>query len=91
MLADQHVLATYFGQNFRGTALPSETQSIELISKHQTYQSLANSTKDCLPKGPYRKESHSFAILALIDPAKVRKSSAWADRFLTEMKLTMGC
>ena len=70
MLADQPVLKTYFGRNFRVTALPAQTHSIETIPKRQTHKSLADSTKDCWPKGPYAKGSHSFAILALIRTLK---------------------
>ncbi len=84
-LADKSTLASFFGQGFRGTALPAHG-SIETISKESVYQSLKNATRDCKTKASYGKGAHSFKILAYIDPDKVRSASPWAKRFIDTLR-----
>ncbi len=45
------------------------------------YRALENATKNTKTKGIYGKGSHSFKLLALLDPSLIRRASPWADRF----------
>jgi len=82
-LADQTALGTYFGQSFNNNALPKHAD-IESIRKKDIYDSLSQATRNT-QKGEYGKGKHSFEILALIDPNKVRLASPYADRFLNTL------
>ncbi len=79
-LADKQALAKYYGRQFNRSALP-KNQNIEEISKVDVEEGLKQATKKT-QKGEYSKGSHSFKILALLDPEKVRKASPYADRFI---------
>jgi hypothetical protein len=79
--ADKEVLQNYYGQGFRLAALKSRAD-IDNIPKADLFSGMQSATRDC-PKGEYSKGQHSFEILALIDPAKVRASSPHAGRLLT--------
>ena len=79
-LADKGTLAKYYGRGFNTNALPKNIK-IESISKGDVEKGLKNATRNT-PKGKYDKGSHSFEILALLDPDKVRKASPYADRFI---------
>jgi hypothetical protein len=79
--ADKPALAAYYGVEFRTGAL-SQRIDIEGIAKADLYSGLKKATADC---GGYSKGGDSFAILACIDPGKVRTASKWADRFLTSL------
>jgi hypothetical protein len=78
--ADKDTLQAYYGQTFRVAAL-SPRPEIESIPKGDLFDGLRRATKDC-QKGEYSKGEHSFQILALIDPLKVKASSEHADRLL---------
>jgi hypothetical protein len=79
--ADREELQLFYGQGFRVTALSVRAQ-IESIPKADLFSGLRAATKEC-EKGEYSKGSHSFQILARIDPAKVRTACPrWCDRFL---------
>ena len=78
--ADKAKVQEYFGQGLRIAALKSRTD-IENISKADLYNGMQMATRDCR-KGEYSKGQHSFEILALIDPAKVRTASPHAERLL---------
>ena len=79
-LADKQALTKYYGRQFNTSALP-KNQNIEEISKVDVEGGLKKATKKT-QKGEYSKGSHSFKILALLDPEKVRKASPYADRFI---------
>ncbi len=81
--ADKEVLRQYYGQGFRPAALRQRTD-IENIPKADLFNGLESATRDCL-KGNYSKGQHSFEILALLDPAKVKASSPHAERLLTTL------
>ncbi len=83
-LADTDALANYFGQGFQATALP-RNPNVEAVAKQDLYRALENATRQTKTKGVYSKGGHSFAVLALIDPAKVRRASAHADRLATAL------
>jgi hypothetical protein len=72
--ADKEMLARYFGQEFRVAAL-SQRQDIDNIPKEDLFAGLQKATIASQTKGEYSKGQHSFQILALIDPAKVRAAS----------------
>ncbi len=83
-LADQATLARYFGQGFYPGALPKR-QDIEAIAKDDVLTGLGNASRHTATKGKYSKGTHSFKILALLDPALVRSASPWADRLLSTL------
>ena len=78
--ADKQALAEYYGQGFRVAALKPRPD-IDNIPKADLYDGMKLATKDC-QKGEYSKGQHSFQILSLIDPAKVRAASPHAGRLL---------
>ena len=79
-LADKEALQAYFGQGFRKQALPANP-GVEKVSKQDVFRGLNRATQ-ATGKGRYRKGADSFGILASLDPAKVRKGSCYAKRFL---------
>lgn len=80
--ADKDALQKYYRQGFRPGAL-SRRVDIDNIPKADLFTGLKSATRACVTKGEYSKGGHSFAILALIDPAKVRAASpAHAGRLL---------
>jgi len=85
-LADLETLETFFGQGFHANALPAATGNIEAIAKDRVYRSLARATSNCKTKAVYGKGEHSFKLLALIDPNRVTGTSAWAKRFVEELR-----
>ncbi len=78
-LADREQLAQYFGQGFRENALP-KNPNIEEILKNKVLGALDAATRGTKTKGRYGKGSHSFKLLALVDPAKVAGASFHAKR-----------
>jgi hypothetical protein len=78
-LADPETLARYFGQGFQLSALP-KNPNIEDIAKAAVFRALEAATRQAKTKGAYSKGGHSFTILALIDPNKVRRASPHAER-----------
>jgi hypothetical protein len=71
--ADKEALAEYYREGFRTGAL-SQRGDIDNIPKADLFDGLKRATRDC-QKGEYAKATHSFQILACIDPAKVRNFS----------------
>jgi hypothetical protein len=80
-IADTESLAKYFGQHFNPNALPAN-QQVETIAKSMVLKSLKDATRNCTPKGAYRKGKHSFEVLGQIDASKVRQAAPHADRLL---------
>ncbi|HUX20468.1 MAG TPA: DUF4276 family protein [Spirochaetia bacterium] len=83
-LADKDALSTFFGQGFNANALPNKTK-VEEVSKHDIFEGLRKASSNCKTKAPYGKGEHSFKILLMISPEKVRKASPWANRFLQKL------
>jgi hypothetical protein len=81
-LADSDTLEAFFDQGFNSNALPNAANPIETIDKKRVYQTLAAATRDCQTKSSYDKGKHSFELLGLIDPNKVKDASPWAKRFI---------
>ena len=83
-LADREALINYYGQGFQSSAL-SNNPNIEHISKQDVLNGLNKATKNT-QKGKYDKGTHSFKILAQIDPEKVQRASLYAKRLITILK-----
>lgn len=80
--ADKEALEKYYGQGFRVAALKSRPD-IDNIPKADLYGGMQLATKACQAKGEYSKGQHSFQILELTDPAKVKTASPlYAGRLL---------
>ena len=84
-LADVEALEKYYGQGFRQSALPRNPK-IEAVPKQDIIKGLEQATRATRNCQNYNKGKHSFEILALLDPAKVRKQSPYADRFFEELQ-----
>jgi hypothetical protein len=83
-LADPDTLERYFGKNFRREALPDRTD-IESIAKLEVYRRLQAATKDT-KSGPYGKGTHSFKLLAELDPNKLQAASPSARRLFDALR-----
>ena len=79
-LADREALGEFYGQGFKENALPAN-QKIEQVHKGDVLNGL-NSAARSTTKGSYNKGSHSFEILAKVDPTKVTDASPYAERFI---------
>ena len=79
-LADRETLKMFYGRRFNANALPNNLV-IEEVSKQDVVSRLKQATQ-ATQKGRYSKGSHSFEILANLDPTKVRNASPYADRFM---------
>ena len=89
LIADPDALAAYFQQGFSPSHLPASTHQLEDIPKQDLYRALELATKHTKTKGVYDKGTHSFKLLKLINPLKVIERSAWAHRFICEIKWRM--
>ncbi|MXZ20548.1 MAG: DUF4276 family protein [Caldilineaceae bacterium SB0665_bin_25] len=83
-LADVPSLEKYFGNNFRSASLTNR-ESLEDVPKNDVLNQLKLASRDS-QKGTYDKGSHSFAILAQIDPEKVIQRSRFAKRLIDTLK-----
>jgi hypothetical protein len=79
--ADKETVGEYYGRGFRPAAL-SPRPDIDNIPKADLFAGLKAATRACPTKGEYSKGGHSFEILAMIDPARVRASSVHVGRLL---------
>ena len=79
-LADADALGLYYGQGFRGQALPHNA-SVEDVPKQDVLDGLQRATRG-VSKGSYSKGKHGFEILATLDPTKVKNASPYADRLI---------
>lgn len=82
-LADRDALATFYGEGFTAGALPKRLD-IENISKKDVFDGLSNATRHTQSKGEYKKK-HSFDLLSMIDPDKLRKASPYAERLISAL------
>jgi hypothetical protein len=82
--ADKEKVQEYFGQGFHVASL-KQRPDIDNIPKADLFAGLQAATRGCLKKGEYSKGQHSFEILALINPEKVRAASAHAGRLLNTL------
>ena len=77
-LADREALIEFYGQGFLAGSLPGQP-NIEQIPKRSLLPVLKHASKQTT-KGPYDKTRHGFALLALIDPQRLRDASLHAGR-----------
>lgn len=78
-LADTDVLQSFYGRDFARQSLPAG-QDIEAIPKQDVLDGLDQATR-YTTKGRYKK-AHSFELLQMLDPSKVRKRSPHVERFI---------
>jgi len=77
-LADRQALIEFYGQGFLAGSLLGQP-NIELILKGSLLPVLKHASSQTT-KGPYHKTRHAFALLACIDPQKLRIASLHASR-----------
>jgi hypothetical protein len=87
-LADADALERHFGKGFRREALPVRTD-IEVIAKLEVYRALEAATKST-KAGPYGKGTHSFKLLAELEPEKLERASPSARRLFDALRQTTG-
>ena len=83
-LADVESLKSYFGHGFRSAAIP-QRNDIENIPKDDILNQLESASRRS-KKRVYNKGSHSFEILAQIDPERVIECSWFAERLIDTLK-----
>jgi len=83
-LADPRALAVFYGGGFHASKLP--TGKPESVSKADLYHKLAEATKDTKTKGSYGKGTHSFKLLATLDPSLVAAACPWAAKFFESLR-----
>jgi Domain of unknown function (DUF4276) len=76
LLADREALIEFYGQGFLAGSLPGQP-NIEQIQKASLTPAFRHASKQTT-KGSYHKTRHAFALLALIDPNKLRVASVHA-------------
>jgi hypothetical protein len=84
-LTDRSCLEAFFGQGFKGDHLPAGSD-LEKISKADVLGGLAKASRTARSKRRYGKGSHSFAILAALDPRRVRGACPHAERLLSTLE-----
>ncbi|MCI0378320.1 MAG: DUF4276 family protein [Gemmataceae bacterium] len=83
-LADPDCLKAYFEPGLKADKLKPHPR-LEDVNKSTVFKELADATAALKTKSKYDERSkgtHSFEILARLDPAKVRKACPHADRLL---------
>ena len=88
-LADKETLADYYGPDFKTNVLP-QNRNVEMVPKEDVLDKLKQATLRT-QKRAYSKGSHSFKILAKINPDKVKQASQHAKRFLEQLDKQTGC
>ena len=83
-LADKEALQKYYGQDFRADAIP-QYNNVEIVPKDDVLDKLRRATRNNKTKGSYSKGSHSFNILATLNPDKIKQASPYAKRFLEQL------
>jgi len=82
-IADRQAFIAYYGsKDFQLGALPSRSD-VENIAKKELATALEHASRHTT-KGAYRK-SHGFALIGIIDPAKIRAASPHATRFFDKL------
>lgn len=84
LIADPEALATYYGKNFRESALPRR-QDVEAIDKKTVLSSLERAT-ETTSKGKYHKTQHTPELLKRIRPEVVRRRARHCDRLFTSLE-----
>lgn len=88
LVADRAALKRYYGDKFNERALPAAS-NLEEVPKKDLHDKLEAATRQTKTKGKYTK-SHAFELIAMVDPAKVRKASPHAERFFSFLEEKCG-
>lgn len=80
-LADREALARFYNGGFLANSLPGSPTNVEVVPKDDLQPSLKHASKPTKTKGEYHKIKHGFALLALVEPAKVGGGSPHAKLF----------
>lgn len=88
IVADGDMLADYYGQGFRKTALPV-TPNLESVSKQTIEKALELATR-ATTKGRYKKIRHAGQLLAKVRPGRVRERCAACGRLLDFLGEALG-
>lgn len=83
-LADKPTLAKFYGQGFQKNAFRGNPQ-VEQVPKSNVVSRLERATRNT-QKGTYSKGSHSFEILAALDPEVVEAVAPHAKLFLDTLR-----
>ena len=78
----RETLKSFFGQEFRESALSSNMRAPESIRKAEALAGLQNATRSCGRNGCYSKGEISYKLLAKIDSGKAVAKCPWAARFV---------
>ena len=81
-LADVKTLESFFGTGFRSQSLPGNPK-VEDVPKQDVLNGLGQATRGTGSR--YNKGTHSFEVLAMLDPRKVMEASPHADRFIKSL------
>ncbi|MFN0037877.1 MAG: DUF4276 family protein [Saprospiraceae bacterium] len=85
LLADPAALQTYFKSKFKADKIPAWT-AFESVPKQTVYDTLSAATAECgekqYNKGKSGAAEHSFNVLGLISPEKVKQKCPHAKRLL---------
>jgi hypothetical protein len=87
-LADPDTLADFFGPGFAPAALPA-TADVETVPKPDVLRALEVAARPTRKQG-YGKGSHSFKLLALVDPERVSAACPHARRFIDTLDRRLG-
>ena len=80
-LADRQALADFYNGGFLANSLPGSHTNVEAVQKGDLERALIHASRLTKTKGEYHKVKHGFALLALIDPARVAGASPHAKLF----------
>lgn len=81
LVADLSCLVSFYGKGFRTSDLERAANAPESAAKEELVKVLRQATRQT-SKGVYDKGQHSFKLLALMDPKRLRRPvSTWAKRF----------
>lgn len=83
-VADPDALAGYYGQAFLDSAIPRST-NVEQIDKAPLESALDAATRHT-QKGSYKKIKHGADLLALINPAVVRRKAPHCERLFRRLE-----
>jgi len=87
LIADIGALVNFYGAGFNRNSLPGALD-VEQIPKPQLEPSLKAATRNT-QKGEYKKIHHASRLLAIIDPAIVRRASTHCGRLFTVLASKM--
>ena len=85
LLADREKVASWFGKDFRESALPPSSRPVEDLDRRDSVRCLEEASRETA-KGRYGKGAHSFDLLSEIDPGKLETACPSARAFFAEVR-----